>query len=109
MFFRGPFTSASQFGRYVGIGVLDCFEPEAACSSLQSRIVTIASCFARNVAADMAAAGYDVFTIPVTDRIFTPPALQTFIEKALRDAEPVEALREHWSLDQAQIDEMRKH
>src|SRR5262249_22070584 len=104
---RDRLTTAPQFDALVDLGIMDCFEPSEPFITRSVPLVTMGSCFAQNVAKSLAAADYPVFTLPVMDRLFTPVALKTFIERALRDEEPVEELRVHWRLEQEQIDTMR--
>lgn len=100
-------TKREQFDALVNLGILDGFAPSAPFITKASPLVTMGSCFAQNVASNLSAAGYDVFTLPIADRLFTPVALRTFITEALRAARPIEELREHWNLQQDQIDTMR--
>ena len=71
MFPRNRLTTAGQFDKLVDLGVLDGFEPVTPFISKSSKIVTMGSCFAENVAENLTAAGYDVFQMTVLDRIFT--------------------------------------
>ncbi len=106
IFPRPRVANALQFDQIVDTGVLDCYEPQKPFLSRTSPIVTIGSCFARNVALQLLDAGYNVYTAPVTDLLFTPPALLRFTE-ALRDSVPATQMREYWDINQTDADRMR--
>jgi len=107
IFPRSRIHTAAEFDKVVDSGVIDGYDPPAPFLSKSSPIVTMGSCFAQNVSAQLSAAGYTVFTARVTDHLFTPPALQGFVE-ALRDGMPAGELKRYWESEQEDADRMRR-
>ena len=108
MFPRKQLTTRDQFEKLVDIGVLDGFEPATPFISKSTKIVTLGSCFAENVAENLSATGYDVFPMTVLDRIFTPYAFKLFAEGMLRDGRIEDAVSQNLRVKQAHADEMRR-
>lgn len=95
--------------KLVDLGVIDCLEPEAPFISRTTPLVTAGSCFAYNVARYLRESNYNVHAFDVFDRLFTPPAIRTFVERGLRDGEPATILNEHWhNLGQDTLDTSRR-
>src|SRR5262249_41117996 len=98
MFERDRISGPEMFDRIVDQGVIDCYEPAQPIISRDTPIVAMGSCFAQNVSKRLAAAGYNVLTLRMTDRLFTPYAIQTFVE-GVAGQQNIDAVQEHWKLE----------
>src|SRR5579872_5582686 len=56
------------------------FAPAAPFITQATKIVTMGSCFAGNIARNLKNRGYEIFSLDVHERLFNPFALQQFVE-----------------------------
>jgi hypothetical protein len=75
----------AAFDAAVDTYVMDGLTPDAPFLSQRSRIITMGSCFAQNIARLLGEQGYTVHRFDVQERLFTPMALKAFIEGLAAD------------------------
>ena len=100
-------ASRQEFDRFVDMGAIRNYEPEVPFLTRSSRIVTIGSCFAQNIAKCLQARQYDVHRFDIQERLFTPFALAEFCEKLADKTADLSEFQEHWDLDEGSISATR--
>ena len=80
IFPRERIASGGNFDANVDSGVISGYEPDAPFISRTTPVLNAGSCFAANVAQQLSAAGYSERNARFTDLLFTPPAIQFFLE-----------------------------
>lgn len=96
IFPRSRIESAAEFDEVVNTGIIRGYEPDAPLISKTTRIITAGSCFAENVAKQLNAAGYAINHAAFTDNLFTPLALQLFMD-CLRE-ERWQEMQANWGI-----------
>jgi hypothetical protein len=95
-----------DFAKYVKLGALDCLVPLEPFLTRESKIVTMGSCFAQNIANHLAERGYGVHRFDVQERLFNPFALQAFLEGLAGNADFAQ-FEKHWKISPDQIEGTR--
>ena len=96
-------TSRDQFDRVVDESIIECFKPDTPFISGETRVVTLGSCFAQNIAADLYKANYPILSMSVSERLFNAFALQQFVEGLVSRDVNLSALTAHWNIKLEEI------
>ena len=91
--------SGEEFDDVINRTVLQGLTPDTPILNNRSKIVTIGSCFAQNIAKNLKTSGYDALRLDVTERLFTAFALRTFVENLNNDAGDFSQFKVNWGLE----------
>ncbi len=106
--FPDSIANTEQFDRAVDNGILSNLLPETPFISRETPVVTIGSCFARNIAADLIGHGYRIHRVNVSERLFSPFALRDFVVHLCSENLDIAHFIDAWRVSQAQIEDIRR-
>jgi hypothetical protein len=99
-------VTAADFDQTVDRAILKDLSPAEPFIDRTTNVITIGSCFAMNIEASLAASGYKTLRVNVSERLFNPFALQTFVE-ALGPVGDFSDFEKHWGVAAAAPEAIR--
>lgn len=100
-------ATPEEFDRTVDHGILGSLVPEEKFVSKESKIVTLGSCFAANVANDLVSRGYQVNHLSVSERLFNAFALKEFMRGLAAPTTDFSIFESNWEITRGEIDSLK--